>query len=156
LPTRLSAVDEAASIDVLCADKTGTLTRNQLTVTAVHPMPGFDEPHVLTMAALASSDGGQDPVDGAIRSAAAQKVTANAPKLILFVPFDPATKMSEATAADPSLGTLRIIKGAFAPSSAFSRPRHPPRPRRRTNWRRRAFECWRSQPDRRRRCNSWD
>src|ERR1700689_1150740 len=38
LPTRLSAVDEAASIDVLCADKTGTLTRNQLTVTAVRPM----------------------------------------------------------------------------------------------------------------------
>ena len=36
LPTRLSAVDEAASIDVLCADKTGTLTRNELTVTTVH------------------------------------------------------------------------------------------------------------------------
>ena len=61
LPTRLSAVDEAASIDVLCADKTGTLTCNQLSVTSVHPMPGFDESHVLTMAALASSDGGQDP-----------------------------------------------------------------------------------------------
>jgi H+-transporting ATPase len=42
LPTRLSAVDEAASMDVLCADKTGTLTRNALTVTTVHPMPGFD------------------------------------------------------------------------------------------------------------------
>ena len=61
LPTRLSAVDEAASIDMLCADKTGTLTRNQLSVTSVHPLPGFDESHVLTMAALASSDGGQDP-----------------------------------------------------------------------------------------------
>ena len=72
LPTRLSAVDEAASIDVLCADKTGTLTQNELTVTAVHAMPGFDESHVLGMAALASSDGGQDPVDAAIRSAAAQ------------------------------------------------------------------------------------
>ena len=122
LPTRLSAVDEAASIDVLCADKTGTLTRNQLTVTAVHPMPGFDEPHVLTMAALASSDGGEDPVDGAVRSAASQKVAANAPKLTRFVPFDPATKMSEATAADPSLGTLRIIKGAFSVVSALAAP----------------------------------
>jgi H+-transporting ATPase len=114
LPTRLSAVDEAASIDVLCADKTGTLTRNELAVAAVRPMPGFDEPRVLTMAALASSDGGQDPVDAAIRSAASQKVTANPAKLIHFVPFDPATKMSEATAADASLGTIRIIKGAFA------------------------------------------
>ena len=71
LLTRLSAVDEAATMDVLCADKTGTLTRNELTVTAVRPMAGFDEAHVLGMAVLASSDGGQDPVDAAIRAAAA-------------------------------------------------------------------------------------
>ena len=94
LPTRLSAVDEAASIDVLCADKTGTLTRNQLSVAAVRPLPGFDEPRVLMMAALASSDGGQDPVDQAIRSAASQKVASNPPKLTHFTPFDPTTKMS--------------------------------------------------------------
>ena len=100
LPTRLSAVDEAASIDVLCADKTGTLTQNELTVTAVHAMPGFDESHVLGWAALASSDGGQDPVDAAIRAAAAKKVASDLPKLSKFVPFDPATKMSEATAVD--------------------------------------------------------
>src|ERR1700684_1638117 len=62
LPTRLTAVDEAASIDVLCSDKTGTLTQNELTVTAVHAMSGFDESHFLGLAALASSDGGQDPV----------------------------------------------------------------------------------------------
>jgi len=104
LPTRLSAVDEAASIDVLCADKTGTLTRNQLSVAAIRPLPGFDEPQVLTMATLASSDGGQDPVDQAIRSAASQKVSPHPPKLTHFTPFDPATKMSEATATDPSLG----------------------------------------------------
>jgi H+-transporting ATPase len=122
LPTRLSAVDEAASIDVLCADKTGTLTRNQLTVTTVHPMPGFDESHVLTMAALASTDGGQDPVDGAIRSAASQKGASTPGKLLRFVPFDPATKMSEATVADPSLGTLRIIKGAFTTVGLLAAP----------------------------------
>jgi H+-transporting ATPase len=122
LPTRLSAVDEAASIDVLCADKTGTLTRNQLSVTTVHPLPGFDESHVLTMAALASSDGGQDPVDAAIRSAAAQKVSANPPKLSHFKPFDPATKMSEATATDSKLGTLRIVKGAFTVVVAIAAP----------------------------------
>ena len=122
LPTRLSAVDEAASIDVLCADKTGTLTCNQLSVTTVHPMPGFDEPQVLMMAALASSDGGQDPVDGAIRSAAARKVAANPPKLMRFKPFDPATKMSEATATDPSLGPVRIIKGAFSAVTVLAAP----------------------------------
>jgi H+-transporting ATPase len=114
LPTRLSAVDEAASIDVLCADKTGTLTQNSLTVTAVQAMPGFDEAHVLGAAALASSDGGEDPVDGAIRAAAAKKPASDPLKLLKFVPFDPATKMSEATATDPGGATLRLVKGAFA------------------------------------------
>jgi H+-transporting ATPase len=113
LPTRLSAVDEAATMDVLCADKTGTLTRNALTVTNVRPMPGFDEAHVLTLAALASSEGGQDPVDAAIRSAASRNDTKDAPKLIMFVPFDPATKMSEATIID-SGGPQRVVKGAVA------------------------------------------
>jgi H+-transporting ATPase len=114
LPTRLSAVDEAATLDVLCSDKTGTLTLNDLAVTAVRPEPGFDEAQVLSMAALASSDGGQDPVDTAIRSAAAKKSTANLPKLTKFIPFDPATKMSEATAVDANGDTLRSMKGAFA------------------------------------------
>ncbi len=59
LPTRLSAIDEAATMDVLCADKTGTLTRNELSVGAVRSMPGFDEPRVLALAALASSEGGR-------------------------------------------------------------------------------------------------
>ena len=81
LSTRLSAVDEAATMNVLCADKTGTLTRNALTVTTVRPMPGFDEAHVLALAALASSDGGQDPVDGAIRAAAVGKAVSDAPKI---------------------------------------------------------------------------
>jgi H+-transporting ATPase len=114
LPTRLSAVDEAATLDVLCSDKTGTLTRNELGITAIRPETGFDEAQVLAMAALASSDGGQDPVDTAIRSAAEKKSSNNLPKLIKFVPFDPATKMSEATAEDGKGGTLRAVKGAFA------------------------------------------
>ena len=114
LSTRLSAVDEAASIQVLCADKTGTLTNNELKVTAVHPMTGFDEPHVLGMAALASSEGGQDPVDAAIRSAASKAAASDLPKLNKFVPFDSTTKMSEATAVDESGATVRAVKGAFA------------------------------------------
>jgi H+-transporting ATPase len=122
LPTRLSAVDEAASIDVLCADKTGTLTQNALRVTAVHAMPGFDESHVLGVAALASSDGGQDPVDGAIRAAAAKKAASDLPKLVKFVPFDPGTKMSEATATDPGGATVRAVKGAFAAVAGLTQP----------------------------------
>jgi H+-transporting ATPase len=120
LPTRLSAVDEAGTADVLCSDKTGTLTQNALTVTTVRPMPGFDEAQVLALAALASSDGGQDPVDGAIRAAAASKAVSDAPKLVKFMPFDPAKKMSEATARDPTGVTQRIVKGAFAAVSGLT------------------------------------
>jgi H+-transporting ATPase len=122
LPTRLSAVDEAASMVVLCADKTGTLTQNALTVTTVRPMPEFDEAHVLALAALASSDGGQDPVDGAIRAAAASKTISDAPKLIKFAAFDPAKKMSEATATDATGNPLRIVKGAFSVVIGLARP----------------------------------
>ena len=114
LPTRLTAVDEAASMNVLCADKTGTLTQNALTVTIIRPMHGFDEAHVLALAALASSDGGQDPVDGAIRAAAASKPVADAPRLIKFTAFDPAKKLSEATATDSTGSPQRIVKGASA------------------------------------------
>jgi len=114
LPTRLSAVDEAASMDVLCADKTGTLTQNELTVTSVHPLSGFDEAHLLALAAMASSEGGQDPVDGAIRSAAAAKKNPETMHLTAFTPFDPANKRSEATFTDAKGAPQRVAKGAFS------------------------------------------
>jgi len=121
LPTRLSAVDEAASMDVLCADKTGTLTRNELKVSQIQPMPGFDPPRVLALAALASSEGGQDPVDGAIRAAAVSPVT-GLPKLLTFTPFDPAVKMSEASAIDAAGLPVRIVKGAYAAIAVLAQP----------------------------------
>ena len=122
LPTRLSAVDEAATIDVLCSDKTGTLTRNELSVTSVRAMPGFDEAHILGMAALASSEGGEDSVDAAIRSASSHKPVSDLPKLTRFVPFDPAKKTSEATATDAKGGVQRVIKGAFAVVAGLTAP----------------------------------
>jgi H+-transporting ATPase len=123
LPTRLSAVHEAASMDVLCSDKTGTLTMNELAVGAVHAMPGSDEAGVLALAALASSEGGQDPVDIAIRAAAAQaRPAGDLPALIRFVPFDPAVKMSEAIASERSGAKIRIVKGAFAVIASLTQP----------------------------------
>jgi H+-transporting ATPase len=122
LPTRLSAVDEAASIDVLCADKTGTLTCNQLEVSETRARPGFDEAHVLGLAALASSDGGQDPIDAAVRAAALRRPAAGLPELVKFVPFDPATKMSEASVKDPGGAAVRVVKGAFESVAGLSLP----------------------------------
>ena len=114
LPTRLSAVDEAATMDVLCSDKTGTLTQNLLTVTAVRPEADLDESQVLALAALASSDGGLDPVDAAIRAAAMGTNAVDAPKIVTFTPFDPANKMSEASTIESDGSVRRVVKGAFA------------------------------------------
>jgi H+-transporting ATPase len=122
LSTRLSAVDEAATMDVLCSDKTGTLTCNELTVNSVRAMPGFTEAHVLALATLASADGGEDPVDAAIRSAAKLKSEPNPPKLTKFIPFDPAKKMSEASATDKDGQGLRIVKGAYGTVMALAQP----------------------------------
>ncbi len=121
LPTRLSAIDEAASMDVLCSDKTGTLNRNELAVTALRALSGFAEAQVLVLASLASSEGGQDPVDRAIR-AAAPSDAADLPTLVEFVPFDPATKMSEAAILDASGARLRVMKGAFATVAQLCEP----------------------------------
>jgi H+-transporting ATPase len=128
LPTRLSAVDEAASMDVLCIDKTGTLTRNELAVAEIYAMPGYDQDYVLALAALASADGGRDPVDAAIRAAVGMgqaklpQTDRSLPVLTRFTPFDPATKMSEARALDSEGNVLRIVKGAFAVVHGLSQP----------------------------------
>jgi H+-transporting ATPase len=113
LLTRLSAAHEAAAMDVLCADKTGTLTRNALEVAAVIAMPDFDRERVLVLAALASSEADQDPIDAAIRASAGASSRGTNEQLVRFVPFDPATKIAEAFALDRDGNELRIIKGAF-------------------------------------------
>ena len=97
LPTRLSAVDEAASMNVLCVDKTGTLTSSQLAVAAVVPLEADSETEVLMWARLASSDSGLDPVDAAVRAAAARHSFPQLPSRHHFVPFDPRTKMGRRT-----------------------------------------------------------
>jgi H+-transporting ATPase len=114
LLTRLSSLNEAAMVDVLCADKTGTLTKNELVVNAVCPIKsGYDETDVLGFAALASSAEGQDPIDTAIRAMVAKsKGPGRAPRIASrFTPFDPAVKMAEAIAIDEGR-EIRVVKGA--------------------------------------------
>ena len=122
LPTRLSAVDEAAMMDILCSDKTGTLTKNELSVNAIFPVIGYDEAHVLELALLCSSDSGQDPVDLAIRNATRMRVVANNLKLISFEPFDPQRKLSSAIAAGTNGSSINIVKGAFDVVSSLTQP----------------------------------
>ncbi|MGH9680873.1 MAG: HAD-IC family P-type ATPase, partial [Candidatus Acidiferrales bacterium] len=96
LVTRLSAIEEAAAMDVLCTDKTGTITQNRLGVAQISPIGNHSSEEVLRMAALASDAATQDPIDLAIFAAAEEKKVLNAvPPRIQFIPFDPATKRSE-------------------------------------------------------------
>ena len=114
LLTRLSAAHEAAAMDVLCADKTGTLTRNALEVAEVSSMPEFDRARVLALATLASSEADQDPIDAAIRRAGASAIGSDATeRIVRFTPFDPATKLSQAVVVDRNGGELHVAKGAF-------------------------------------------
>ncbi len=117
LPTRLSAIDEAGTMDVLCSDKTGTLTENALAVATVVPASGLEVARVLSLAALASAEDPLDPVDAAVRAAAAP-VAQNLGSRVRFVPFDPAQKMSQAELIAASGEHLHIVKGAFASIAA--------------------------------------
>lgn len=128
LVTRLSAVEEAAEMDVLCCDKTGTITQNQLAVAAVQVFAPYTEDDLLRLASLACEESTQDPLDLAILKAARQRgVAAENGNHRKFLPFDPSTKRSEAI-VELDGKTQHIIKGAFqvvasmtaAPASAES------------------------------------
>lgn len=115
LMTRLSALQEAAMIDVLCADKTGTLTENSLRLNEVRAVAaGYDEADVIAYAAAASSADGQDPIDSVIRFAASRPGDAHRRSFQIsrFTPFDPATKMAGSTVIDSNGGEVRVVKGA--------------------------------------------
>ena len=122
LPTRLSAVDQAGSMDILCSDKTGTLTQNELDVSRVVALEPTTQAEVLALAALASADAGLDPVDRAIRARASQRPAAALPERLSYVPFDPATKMAEAVAMTPAGDSIRVVKGAFARVAMLCQP----------------------------------
>ncbi|WP_027820846.1 plasma-membrane proton-efflux P-type ATPase [Paraburkholderia bannensis] len=96
LVTRLPAVEEAAAMDTLLSDKTGTLTQNALSVMGVTVLAAVDEATVLRAAAMASDDASQDPLDLAILAAYHTHAQATAlPARTDFRPFDPTTRFSE-------------------------------------------------------------
>ncbi len=111
LVTHLSAIEEAAAMDLLCTDKTGTITENRLRVVAVRPYGKRSEAEVLAYAAAASDEATQDPIDLAVLADAPASGASGLGRRLSFVPFDPATRRSEAEV--DSDGTLvRVVKGA--------------------------------------------
>ncbi|SDI02975.1 plasma-membrane proton-efflux P-type ATPase [Nitrosomonas sp. Nm132] len=114
LVTRLSAVEDAATMDVLCVDKTGTITMNQLAVTGVMPLDDATEADVLFVGALASQEANQDPIDLAFLAAAKERhVFANSIAVtpISFAPFDARNRRTEAV-IEQNGQRLRVMKGA--------------------------------------------
>lgn len=112
LVTRLPAVEEAAAMDMLLSDKTGTLTQNVLSVAGVKVLADVDEGTVLRAAALASDASSQDPLDLAILAAYGKLAQATPlPARTDFQPFDPATRFSSGTCSDAA-GPWRALKGA--------------------------------------------
>ena len=97
LVTRLSAAEDAATMDTLCSDKTGTITINKLSVAGIIPMNGSRENDVLMYGALASQEANNDPIDLAFISAAAShNVSMEGFNQKSFTPFDPKTRRTEA------------------------------------------------------------
>jgi H+-transporting ATPase len=114
LVTRLSAAEDAATMDVLCVDKTGTITMNQLAVTGVIPLEHATESDVLFAGALASQEANQDPIDLAFLVAARDRhVYDGRPAVtpISFAPFDAKNRRTEAV-VEQSGQRLRVSKGA--------------------------------------------
>jgi len=114
LVTRLSATEDAATMDVLCVDKTGTITMNQLAVTGVIPLEHATESDVLFAAALASQESNQDPIDLAFLAAAKERHVfdhSDAVTPVSFAPFDATNRRTEAV-VEQNGQRLRVMKGA--------------------------------------------
>jgi H+-transporting ATPase len=114
LVTRLSAAEDAATMDVLCVDKTGTITMNRLTVTGVMPLGRAGENDVLFAGALASQAANQDPIDLAFLAAAHDRHVFDAMPAatpVSFTPFDAKSRRTEAV-VEQNGQRLRVMKGA--------------------------------------------
>jgi H+-transporting ATPase len=112
LVTRLSASEDAATMDTLCSDKTGTITMNKLSVAGVIPMNGTDENTALMYGALASQEANHDAIDLAFLGAASdRKISFDNFTQKSFTPFDPKTRRTEAL-IEKDGKTFKVVKGA--------------------------------------------
>jgi H+-transporting ATPase len=114
--SKLVSIEEVAGMDVLCSDKTGTITKNELSVGEVKPFGEFADRDLLLFGVLASREEDRDPIDNAILSKTKTMPTIaeilDRYKLVHFKPFDPVSKRTEASLEDDHGNKFKVIKGA--------------------------------------------
>lgn len=114
LVTRLSASEDAANMDILCADKTGTITMNKLSIADIIPLNRFAEKEVIFYGTLASQEANQDPIDLAFIAKAKEKnLVDDSFAQEIFVPFDPQMRRTEALIRKDG-HEFKVMKGAVS------------------------------------------
>ncbi|WMW22969.1 plasma-membrane proton-efflux P-type ATPase [Methanolobus mangrovi] len=114
--SKLVSIEEMAGMDVLCSDKTGTITKNELTLSELIPFADFTEEDLLVYSALASREEDNDPIDNAIlkkiKTMENMDKKLDAYETADFKPFDPVIKHTEASIKSPDGRQFKIAKGA--------------------------------------------
>jgi len=110
--SRLAAIEELAGMDMLCSDKTGTLTQNKLTLGDPYSVEGVSADQVILSAALASREESQDTIDLAVLGGLKNGQALKGYQVLHFQPFDPVHKRTEATIKAGDGKTFKVTKGA--------------------------------------------
>jgi H+-transporting ATPase len=110
--SKLVAIEELAGVDVLCADKTGTLTQNKLTLGDPFCLDGITAEQLILAGALASEAANNDTIDLAVIGGLKDKEALKPYQISHFTPFDPVHKRTEAPVKGADGKTFKVTKGA--------------------------------------------
>ena len=126
--SRLESIEEMAGMDVLCSDKTGTLTKNELSLGEPVTFEDASPRELLRVAALACKAENQDPIDLAVLAGTDGGSILDGYRQAFFTPFDPVRKRTDAEVHGPDGETFTAIKGAPQVVLELATPRREPLP----------------------------